>query len=168
MPVTSDMMKRTMCGFCVVFQSVSSPVAGTYCASAPRGSIAVGISRCWMMRSLDHDVGLLERRVDVAAGDRPVERDVVRRFGVQLRRARLRRLLRVDDGRQRLVVDVDQVERVVRLVRRLGDDDRDGVADVADDVLGDARDRAPIFKFGVRHAATRTGSASTRSRCRRR
>jgi len=41
-----------MCGFCVVFQSVSSPVAGMYCASAARVSIAVGISRCWMIRSL--------------------------------------------------------------------------------------------------------------------
>ncbi len=51
-PLTSDMMKRTMCGFCVVFQSVSSPVAGTNWATAARVSIAVGISRCWMMRSL--------------------------------------------------------------------------------------------------------------------
>ena len=50
-PVTSDMMKRTMCGFWVVFHSVSSPVAGVNCATAPRVSIAVGISRCWMMRS---------------------------------------------------------------------------------------------------------------------
>ena len=31
-------MKRTMCGFCVVFQSVSSPVAAVHCASADRGS----------------------------------------------------------------------------------------------------------------------------------
>ena len=78
-PVTSDMMKRTMCGFCVVFQSVSSPVAGTNCATAPRVSIAVGISRCWMIRSRDDDFGVGERRVDVAAGDRPVERDVAGR-----------------------------------------------------------------------------------------
>ena len=41
-----------MCGFCVVFQSVSSPVAWLYCATAPRVSIAFGISRCWRMRSL--------------------------------------------------------------------------------------------------------------------
>ena len=41
-----------MCGFCVVFQSVSSPDAWLYCASAARVSIALGISRCWTMRSL--------------------------------------------------------------------------------------------------------------------
>ena len=41
-----------MCGFWVVFQSVSSPVAVVYCATAPRGSIALGISRCWRIRSL--------------------------------------------------------------------------------------------------------------------
>ena len=40
-----------MCGFCVVFQSVNSPVAWLNCATAPRGSIALGISRCWSMRS---------------------------------------------------------------------------------------------------------------------
>ena len=38
---------------------------------------------------LDDDLGVLERRVDVAAGDRPVEGLVVRDVGVQLRRARL-------------------------------------------------------------------------------
>ena len=36
-------------------------------------------------------------------------------LGVQLRRAGFVAAFRIDDGRQRLVVDVDQVERVVRL-----------------------------------------------------
>ena len=51
-PVTTEQRKRTMCGFWVVFQRVSSPVARLYWATAPRGSIAFGISRCWRMRSL--------------------------------------------------------------------------------------------------------------------
>ena len=41
-----------MCGFCVVFHSVSSPVAELHFASAARVSIACGISRCWTIRSL--------------------------------------------------------------------------------------------------------------------
>ena len=42
----------TMCGFCEVTQSVTSLVADRYCASAARGSIALGMSRWLMMRSL--------------------------------------------------------------------------------------------------------------------
>ena len=80
-------MKRTMCGFCVVFQSVSSPVAGD--------ELRDRAARLHRRRDqpllddpiADDDVGRLERRVDVAAGDRPVEREVAGRFGVQLRRA---------------------------------------------------------------------------------
>ena len=83
---------------------------------------------------LDDEVGLRERRVDVAAADRPVERFVVRNIRMQLRRARFVRRHRIDDRGQRLVVDVDELERVVRLIRRFGDDDADDVADVADEV----------------------------------
>ena len=74
---------------------------------------------------------------------------------MQLRRARLRRrCLRVDHRRQRLVVDVDQLERVVGLIRRLGDDHGDDVADVADDVAARRTDTAPILRsaLGSSHA----------------
>ena len=82
-----------MCGFCVVFQSVSSPD----CAAPLRERRA----RLHRVRNqpllddavLDHDLGVLERRVDVAAGDDPVERLVARHVGVQLRRAGLHGLL---------------------------------------------------------------------------
>ena len=50
--------------------------AALHVASVARVSIALGISRCWMIVFLDHDVGVRERRVDVAAGDGPVERFV--------------------------------------------------------------------------------------------
>ena len=40
-----------MWGFWVVFHTVSSPVAPTKLARAARGSIALGMSRCWTMRS---------------------------------------------------------------------------------------------------------------------
>ena len=90
----------------------------------------------------DDDLGGLERRIDVSAGHGPMEGDVVRRLGMQLRRAVLGRQLRIDHSRQRFVVDVDQVERIVSLLCRLGDDDRDRIADVADDVAAPSRDKA--------------------------
>ena len=46
-PRTPASVSRRMCGIWVDDQSVSSPVPGISCASAPRGSIALGISRCW-------------------------------------------------------------------------------------------------------------------------
>ena len=90
-------------------------------------------------RLLDHDIGLGKRFVDVAApGDRPVERLVARDLGVQLGRAVGGSLLGLDHGIQRIVVDLDQVQRVVCLVTGLGDHDRDDVANVPNGVPSDA------------------------------
>ena len=47
---------------------------------------------------------------------------------MELRRAGLRRLLGIDDGGQRLLVDLDRLERVDGLGLRLGDDGRDAFA----------------------------------------
>jgi hypothetical protein len=41
---------RITCGACDVIQTVYSPVEASYCAAAPRGSIAVGISRWFTSR----------------------------------------------------------------------------------------------------------------------
>ena len=61
--------------------------------------------------------------------------------------------VRIDHGGQRFVVDVDQLERVVGLIVRFGDDHGDRIADVTDDVGRDARDRA---RRSVRHSAGAT------------
>ena len=50
-PVTSEQRNRTIWGFCVVLQMVSSPMEASQLATAERGSIALGTSRCWMMVS---------------------------------------------------------------------------------------------------------------------
>ena len=134
-PVTSDMMKRTMCGFCVVFHSVSSPVAGENCATAPRGSIAVGISRCWMIRSRTTTSALLNAASMSPPATVQWNAWLPGASGCSCGAPGSVAALRIHDRRQRLVVDVDQVDRVVGLVRRLGDDDGDRVADVAHDVL---------------------------------
>ena len=68
------------------------------------------------------DRGLVAERPDVAG--------VVRRDVVQLRGPRLARVDGVDDRRQHFVVDLDQLGGVLRLPQRLGDHDRDVVADV--------------------------------------
>ena len=86
---------------------------------------------------LDDDLGVPERGVDVAAGDRPVKGLVVGNVGVELGGARLECGLRVGDRWQRLVLDIDELERVVGLTRRFGHDDGHDVADIADGVARD-------------------------------
>ncbi len=78
--------------------------------------------------------------------------DVVRvRTGEEPRRSRGHRGA---DGRtrgQRLVDDVDALERVQRDVGIVGDDERDGLADVADDVARDGRLQVAIRARGRGH-----------------
>ena len=57
----------------------------------------------------------------------------------------------VDDRRERLVVDVDQLGRVLGDVAVLGDDQRDGIADEADLAVGERRAR----RLGARRADRR-------------
>ena len=45
-PVTTELRNLRMCGFCVVFHTVSSPDAPLHWASAARASIACGMRRC--------------------------------------------------------------------------------------------------------------------------
>jgi hypothetical protein len=62
------------------------------------------------------------------------------------RRGRLRG---VDDRRQLLVVDLDQLGRVLRLQIGLGDDERDLVADVAHLLPGEHRMRRLVHRLAV-------------------
>ena len=83
----------------------------------------------------DHDLGVVDGRVRARlVADRPLEHDVVRGVLVELRRACLGRLLRIDDGRERLPVHDDQVERVEGLRLGLGDDGRHALAGPLDAV----------------------------------
>jgi len=71
---------------------------------------------------------------------------------MQHRGFRSKRLLRIDDGRQRLVVDLDQVQRIFGDIAVFGNDKRDGFPDIAHPVAGDR----PAFDIGLdadRHAA---------------
>ena len=131
-----------MCGFCVVFQSVSSPDAWLYWATARPRFHRVRDQPLVDDALLEDDargLGLLEGGVDVTAAHDPVERLVALDVGVELWRVGFGRRFRIDHRRQRLVVDLDQVERVVGLIAIVGDHHRDDVAGVADDLLGDAR-----------------------------
>ena len=145
-----------MWGFCEVTQSVTSSLAERYCASAARGSIALGMSRWLMIRSLTTTSAALN-----AASTSPPETFQWKQtlpgtsawsWGCAL----LRRLLGVGDRRQRLVVDLDRVGRVAREVAVLGDDDRHRVADVAHRVDRDRRVGRGL-RVGARARPTRRG-----------
>ena len=90
-------------------------------------------------RVLHHHVRLCESRRGVSARHLPVERLVARRVFVELRRSIRRRLLRVRDRRQRLVLYVDVFQRVLGNVPALRHHHRHRVADVPNYVLRDGR-----------------------------
>ena len=64
----------------------------------------------------------------------PVEDQIVRRLRMDLRRTSFQRIHGLDDGRQLLIVDLYGFGRIARLAKTIGHDDRDGIADIADDV----------------------------------
>ena len=77
--------------------------------------------------------GARERGLDRAGvAVLPVERDVARRLVPDRRRAGRGRPLDVRERRQFVQVEDDRLRGVLRLRRRLRDDDRDRLADVAD------------------------------------
>ena len=68
---------------------------------------------------------------------------------VDLRRAGFQRVDRIDHSRQDVVIDVDQLRRILRLVGRLGDHHRHAVADVAHLALGQQRVRRLLHRLPV-------------------
>ena len=81
---------------------------------------------------LGDQLGFGEGGVDRGlVADLPLVAGVGRRLVEQLGGSRLHRIGRFDRRRQHAVVDLDQLGRVLGLVARLGDDDRDRVADMA-------------------------------------
>ena len=83
---------------------------------AERVSMGLGINFLLPDGLADRYGGISERRVGVAAGGHPVERLVVGGVLMELGRDVAQRILRVDDGGQRLVVNLDQLQRVLGLV----------------------------------------------------
>ena len=77
------------------------------------------------------------------------EADVVRAIVPDQRHAGFDRVAGGDDGRQRLVVDLDQFGGVDRLVVGLGDDEGDIVADHAHPILDQSRVARPIARGAV-------------------
>jgi hypothetical protein len=80
---------------------------------------------------LDHPVSAGERVLDLAARPRVLVGEVARHVLVELDRAGRPRPLRIHDGLERLVVDLDQLGGVARDGTVAGDDEGDGMSDEA-------------------------------------
>ena len=72
----------------------------------------------------------------------PVVADVVRHVVVHERAGRRRRMRGIDHGRQHVVIDFDQFGGVLRGLDRIGDHERDLIADMAHFRMRDHRDAA--------------------------
>jgi hypothetical protein len=95
------------------------------------------VDRLRLERGFDDVRGTLERRVDVAAGERRSRLQDVRGarreclVRVDKRRVRLERLERIGDRLVDLIVDRDRCRRLARMELRIGDDHRQKVGDAA-------------------------------------
>ena len=69
---------------------------------------------------------------------------------MELGRSGLQRRFSVDDGRQRLVVDVDKLQGIFRLVPAVGDHYGHRITHIAHHILGD-RWVGNLFNVGVRN-----------------
>ena len=79
-----------------------------------------------------------------AVADLMHEADVVGAIRPDLGRAGRERAFGRDDGRERLVLDLDQLGRVNRLVAALGDDKGDVIADPAHGIGDEGREARPV------------------------
>ena len=138
----------------------SSPVAWSKSATAPTVSSGWPPERCQRSRSVTTTSASAKSRVDVAE----VERALVGAVGAQVvvheRRAVLERRSGSTQHGQRLVLDVDQRERVLGEVAAVGDDHRDALADVAHLVDGEAAPACAWPGRGRSRAAGRSSSAA--------
>ena len=141
MPITNAASSsRWMCGVWLDIQIVYSSVPGLYQPMSPRVSIGFGMSR-WLTIRWRTTTSAASMAASVPALS-PTVQSKTTLFGAfswSCGAPGLDRLLGVDDGRQRLPVDDDRLERVDRLGRRLGDDRGDALARPLDAVGGERR-----------------------------
>ena len=142
------MNDRRMCGFCVDDQMVIVSLPGSKCATTPRGSIALGARRWFIIRcemttsALANAASIAESSTSpVALTPVPLGTSAIARLfgnvGMNDRRLPGHRELEIDDGRQRVVGHDDGVGGVASDVAIAGDDDGNRLAAVADRVDGD-------------------------------
>ena len=107
---------------------------------------------------LDHAGGLGERRVDRGrVAELPVEAQIARDVVMDQRLAGGGCRLGVGDHGQRVVLDVDQLGRVLGLRERLGDHEGDVIADVAD-AVGAEHGPQPVGALGAVPVGQRHGA----------
>ena len=87
-----------------------------------------------------------------------MEGEIARRLVPERRRAVRKSRHAVDDGRQRLVVDLDQLGRLARRLDAVGDDEGHRIADMAHAAIGQRRPRRHDQRLHRRQAGQGTES----------
>ena len=131
MPSTPLSVTRAMCGTCVVDHIVNSPFAGSGCTNTAARLDRVRDQAVLAVALRHGHVRLGEQPLDLARLELPRVAAVRPELLVHERRAVGERGLDVDHRRQRLVVDLDELGRVLAPRRGSRDDDGDRVAGVA-------------------------------------
>ena len=171
MPSRAASAERIGWGIWVECQNVSVSSPGSQLARQPRGSIGAWVWRPWWKRAVTIRSARGEGGVDVAVGEDAVIRAIGRDRLVDERQAGVLGALRIDDGRQRLVLDLDQRAGVLDLVAVLADHagDRDrrrsGPCRWAGSASPSAAGRRSAARSGTGRPAERGRRRSARPRC---
>ena len=134
-----------MCGVWLDIQTVYSSVPGLYQPMSPRTSIGLGMSRWLTMRwRTTTSAPSMAASVPALSPTCHSKTTLFGAFSWSCGAPGLRRLLGIDDGRQRLPIDDDRLERVDGLLGRLGDDRGDALAGPFDAVRGEDARRVDV------------------------
>ena len=120
---------------------MSRSVAGSKSAIAPTVSSGCPPERCQRSRSRTTTSASAKSRSTSPKSNSPLVGEVAPQRLVHHGRARLQCGLRIGHRWQRLVLDVDELERVLREVAAVGDDDGHALTDVAHLLRGQAAPR---------------------------
>ena len=105
-----------------------------------------------------------KRGIDIAALEFAADQHIGAGLLVQQRRAGTRRLFRIDDHRQQLVIDGDEFQRILGLIAVLRHDADDRFADIADLAARQRQDRRRVIVFHARGGDQRLDVAPDRRR----
>ena len=153
------MARRIMCGPCTVQRSVVRRSRKAYSAMQPRGSMELVVSRLITMRCLMTCAAAANIFATAAASPAVWVKAWLSGTAFPHRDgARQDRLLGGSDGGQRVVFDLDRLGGVLGLLQRFGDDEGDGIAEIAHPVAGEKRlrrgkGRAAVAPLARRHRA---------------
>jgi hypothetical protein len=109
--------------------------AACHCATTPRGSIGTGAKTLIHQAKANRPIGIAYRVIDRRVRDLDPDHEIISGLFVDQRRSGCERVLGIDHRVERFVINLDDIEGILRAVRIGRNDGHNRFADVADPAL---------------------------------